>query len=97
MSARESKASSDVVRVLLDDGSLDPTTDPGLSTEEVLRAYRAMVETRYLDERLTVLQRQGRIGFHVGSLGKKPPSSVQPWRCDRATGSSRATASSGRH
>jgi pyruvate dehydrogenase E1 component alpha subunit len=29
------------------------------------------VETRFLDERLTALQRQGRIGFHVGSLGEE--------------------------
>jgi 2-oxoisovalerate dehydrogenase E1 component alpha subunit len=71
MSARDRKAKSDIVRVLLDDGSLDPNTDPGLSDEDVLRAYRGMVETRYLDERLTALQRQGRIGFHVGSLGEE--------------------------
>jgi 2-oxoisovalerate dehydrogenase E1 component alpha subunit len=30
-----------------------------------------MVQTRLLDERLTALQRQGRIGFHVGSLGEE--------------------------
>jgi 2-oxoisovalerate dehydrogenase E1 component alpha subunit len=71
MSARDKKAKRDVVRVLLEDGSLDPDTDPGLSLDEVTRAYRAMVETRYLDERLTALQRQGRIGFHVGSLGEE--------------------------
>jgi 2-oxoisovalerate dehydrogenase E1 component alpha subunit len=30
-----------------------------------------MVETRLLDERLTALQRQGRVGFHVGCLGEE--------------------------
>jgi pyruvate dehydrogenase E1 component alpha subunit len=30
-----------------------------------------MAETRFLDERLTALQRQGRIGFHVGCLGEE--------------------------
>ena len=30
-----------------------------------------MVMTRQLDERLVQLQRQGRIGFHVGSLGEE--------------------------
>jgi 2-oxoisovalerate dehydrogenase E1 component alpha subunit len=30
-----------------------------------------MVRTRLLDERLTALQRQGRIGFHIGSLGEE--------------------------
>jgi pyruvate dehydrogenase E1 component alpha subunit len=71
MSAQRSEAVSDVVHVLLQDGSLDPARDPELSNEEVTRAYRAMVETRYLDERLTALQRQGRIGFHVGCLGEE--------------------------
>jgi pyruvate dehydrogenase E1 component alpha subunit len=61
----------DVVRVLRDDGTLDPTTDPGLSVDEVLALYRALVRTRLLDERLVLLQRQGRIGFHIGSLGEE--------------------------
>jgi pyruvate dehydrogenase E1 component alpha subunit len=61
----------DVVRVLRDDGSLDPATDPRLADAEVTALYRAMVRTRLLDDRLTALQRQGRIGFHIGSLGEE--------------------------
>jgi 2-oxoisovalerate dehydrogenase E1 component alpha subunit len=61
----------DVVRALRDDGTLDPANDPGLRTDEVLALYRAMVRTRLLDERLVLLQRQGRIGFHIGSLGEE--------------------------
>lgn len=64
-------APSDVIRVLCEDGSLEKSLDPGLTDEEVLSIYRGMVETRFLDERLTALQRQGRIGFHVGSLGEE--------------------------
>nr|PZN23394.1 MAG: 3-methyl-2-oxobutanoate dehydrogenase [Pseudomonadota bacterium] len=60
-----------VVRVLRDDLTLDPENDPGLSDAEVLHLYRHMVMTRLLDERLVALQRQGRIGFHVGSLGEE--------------------------
>ena len=60
-----------VIRVLSDDGTLDPRHDPGLSDAEVLDIYRWMVTTRQLDERLVALQRQGRIGFHVGSLGEE--------------------------
>jgi 2-oxoisovalerate dehydrogenase E1 component alpha subunit len=60
-----------IVRALRDDGTLDPAVDPGLSVEDVTRIYRHMVETRFLDERLTGLQRQGRIGFHVGCLGEE--------------------------
>ena len=61
----------DVVRVLREDGTLDPATDPGLSLDEVLALYRGMVRVRMLDKRLETLQRQGRIGFHIGSLGEE--------------------------
>ena len=61
----------DVVRVLRDDGTLDPQHDPKLSDAEVVTLYRAMMRVRRLDERLVVLQRQGRIGFHIGSLGEE--------------------------
>ena len=60
---------------LLDDGSLDTSwverPEDVFSNEEVLRGYRFMALTRELDNRLTALQRQGRIGFHVGSLGEE--------------------------
>ncbi|HET9956318.1 MAG TPA: thiamine pyrophosphate-dependent dehydrogenase E1 component subunit alpha [Polyangiaceae bacterium] len=62
---------SGMLRVLNDDLTLDPAYDPGLSTEQVLDMYRHMVTTRLLDERLVALQRQGRVGFHVGSLGEE--------------------------
>ena len=61
----------DVVRVLREDNTLDPKTDPGLSPAEVLSLYQAMVRVRVLDDRLVALQRQGRIGFHIGSLGEE--------------------------
>jgi pyruvate dehydrogenase E1 component alpha subunit len=61
----------DVIKVMRDDGTLDPANDPGLSADEIVALYRAMVRTRILDERLTTLQRQGRIGFHIGSLGEE--------------------------
>jgi len=61
----------DVVRVLREDGTLDPAHDPRLTEAEVTGLYRAMVRTRALDDRLTALQRQGRIGFHIGSLGEE--------------------------
>jgi pyruvate dehydrogenase E1 component alpha subunit len=67
----ELAAPDGVVRVLRDDGSIAPEVDPRLSDDEVRTLLRHMVETRFLDERLTALQRQGRIGFHVGSLGEE--------------------------
>lgn len=60
-----------VVRVLRDDGSLDPELDPKLDLSEVQHVYRYLQLTRSLDKKLTALQRQGRIGFHVGSLGEE--------------------------
>ncbi len=61
----------DVVKCLRSDGSLDPRTDPRLSPAEVRSIYTAMLRTRALDDRLVTLQRQGRIGFHIGSLGEE--------------------------
>jgi 2-oxoisovalerate dehydrogenase E1 component alpha subunit len=61
----------DVIGVLRDDGTLSVDRGPSLSDDEVVSIYRHMIETRFLDERLTALQRQGRIGFHVGSLGEE--------------------------
>jgi len=66
-----SSGSPDIIRVLGADGSLDPRFDPGLTSDDVHSLYRHMSNTRFLDERLTALQRQGRIGFHVGSLGEE--------------------------
>jgi 2-oxoisovalerate dehydrogenase E1 component alpha subunit len=60
-----------VIRVLGDDGSLDESLDPGLDESELTELYRQLVQTRTLDHKLTALQRQGRIGFHVGSLGEE--------------------------
>jgi len=60
-----------VVRVLQDDGTLDPKLDPHLSLDEVEFIYRYLQLTRSLDRKLTALQRQGRVGFHVGSLGEE--------------------------
>jgi pyruvate dehydrogenase E1 component alpha subunit len=61
----------DMIRVLHDDGSVDTTAGPMLSADEVAELYHHMVTSRVLDERLVTLQRQGRIGFHVASLGEE--------------------------
>ena len=68
---QDSPSPEDVVRVLRDDLTLEPLYDPGLSPSEVMGLYHHMVTTRLLDERLVALQRQGRIGFHVSSLGEE--------------------------
>jgi 2-oxoisovalerate dehydrogenase E1 component alpha subunit len=65
--------------VLRSDGTLDPEHDPGLSNADVISLYRSLVETRTLDERFVQLQRQGRIGFHVGSLGEEAAILGSAW------------------
>src|SRR5260221_14267294 len=69
--APSSTTESDVVHVLREDGTLDPANDPKLDDALVLRLYEHMVMVRILDDRLVTLQRQGRIGFHIGSLGEE--------------------------
>jgi len=63
--------SAEIISALRPDGTLAPEYDPGLSDQEVDYLYRQMVTTRQMDERLVQLQRQGRIGFHVGSQGEE--------------------------
>ena len=59
------------MHVIRDDGSLEPALDPGLPIELMVAMYEAMVRTRVIDDRLERLQRQGRIPFHVGSVGEE--------------------------
>jgi len=57
--------------VLDADGRADPETDPKLDVALVRRIYEAMVRTRLIDARMLKLQRQGRVGFHVGCEGEE--------------------------
>jgi 2-oxoisovalerate dehydrogenase E1 component alpha subunit len=50
----------------LTDGAALPVPDA-----ELVSLYRWMVLERQLDERMITLQRQGRIGFYVGSIGEE--------------------------
>lgn len=58
-------------RVLREDGSADPATDPGMSAELLVRAYREMKRLRLLDARMILLQRQGRVGFYGACTGQE--------------------------
>ncbi len=57
--------------LLRPDGTLHGDVEPPLPMERIVELYRAMVRTRIVDEQLVKLQRQGRIGFHIGSLGEE--------------------------
>lgn len=73
MEPRDPASLSDLglYRVLRDDGSADPATDPGMSAELLVRAYREMKRLRLLDARMILLQRQGRIGFYGACTGQE--------------------------
>ena len=58
-------------RVLRDDGSADPATDPKAPKELLLRAYREIKRLRLLDARMILLQRQGRVGFYGACTGQE--------------------------
>ena len=59
-------------RVLDDEGGVlvDPS-EVTLPDARALELYRGMVLNRTLDERMITLQRQGRIGFYIGSIGEE--------------------------
>jgi 2-oxoisovalerate dehydrogenase E1 component alpha subunit len=59
----------DVVRVMRSDGTL--SDDLGITDDQAVELYSWMVRTRVVDDRAVMLQRQGRIGFHIGSLGEE--------------------------
>jgi pyruvate dehydrogenase E1 component alpha subunit/2-oxoisovalerate dehydrogenase E1 component alpha subunit len=60
-----------LLRVLRDDGSADPATDPLLPAEMLLRGYREMRRLRALDARMIAMQRQGRVGFYGAAQGQE--------------------------
>jgi 2-oxoisovalerate dehydrogenase E1 component alpha subunit len=59
-------------RIVAEDGTVvGDASAIALDDGEVLRLYRWMVLNRALDERMISLQRQGRIGFYIGSIGEE--------------------------
>ena len=69
----ENDADVGLLRVLRDDGTTDPATDPLLAEAVLLRAYREMRRLRLIDARMIVLQRQGRVGFYGACTGQEAP------------------------
>ncbi|HXK60934.1 MAG TPA: pyruvate dehydrogenase (acetyl-transferring) E1 component subunit alpha [Acidobacteriota bacterium] len=58
--------------ILHPDGTVEKSQPSSLlDTEQLLSLYRLMLLNRRLDERMIMLQRQGRIGFYVGSVGEE--------------------------
>jgi pyruvate dehydrogenase E1 component alpha subunit len=60
-----------LLRVLRDDGTTFPRTDPLLPTQLLLRGYREMRRLRLIDARMIALQRQGRVSFYGACTGQE--------------------------
>lgn len=58
-----------ILQIIRSDGEYDPNLEPHLSDDALMKLYKYMVLVRRLNERLLLLQRQGRIGFCVDSSG----------------------------
>ncbi len=58
-----------LLRVLTDDGDL--SGDPGVDDATLLRMYRELRRLRTLDEKMLIVQRQGRIGFYGEVKGQE--------------------------
>jgi pyruvate dehydrogenase E1 component alpha subunit len=62
----------DIRRVLDDEGNVVPGAQVPAIPEEDLRAlYRCMLQVRVMDDRMMRLQRQGRLGFYMMSIGEE--------------------------
>lgn len=57
--------------ILNPEGQLDEALDPRLSEELLLKLYRGMVLARRFDERMLILQRQGKIGTFAPEKGQE--------------------------
>ena len=58
--------------ILADDGTIRPGTDaPAIPDEDALKLYRGMLQVRLVDDRMMKLQRQGRLGFYMMSIGEE--------------------------
>lgn len=57
--------------VLRPDDTADPALMPAISDADLRALYRTMALTRAFDQRMITLQRQGRLGFYLGSYGEE--------------------------
>ncbi len=58
-------------RVIRDDGSADPDTDPFLPNETLMAMYRELLKIRRIDVRMLGKQRQGKVGFFGTITGQE--------------------------
>jgi 2-oxoisovalerate dehydrogenase E1 component alpha subunit len=58
--------------ILAEDGTVHPSVDaPEIPDEVALKLYHGMLQVRLVDDRMMKLQRQGRLGFYMLSMGEE--------------------------
>lgn len=57
--------------ILREDDTADPALMPDIPDADLRALYRTMALTRAFDQRMITLQRQGRLGFYLGSYGEE--------------------------
>ncbi len=70
-------------RIVNPDGTYDERLEPEMKKEELLSLYSSMLRVRMLDDRMLVLQRQGRIGFYVPSSGEEAVQVGSAWSLEK--------------
>lgn len=65
------EAATGLFRVLADDGGLQPGIELGLDDDTLRKMYRELRRLRLLDEKMLIVQRQGRIGFYGEVKGQE--------------------------
>jgi 2-oxoisovalerate dehydrogenase E1 component alpha subunit len=63
---RDEPETTGPVQYLTPEGELAPGRKAPVNDAEALRLYQAMLRSRLVDERMVMIQRQGRIGFYIG-------------------------------
>lgn len=61
----------EIIQVIRADGGYDPKQEPDLRDEDLIKIYRHLLMVRRFNERMLLLQRQGRIGFFIESTGEE--------------------------
>jgi pyruvate dehydrogenase E1 component alpha subunit len=62
----------EVIKVIDDEGRvIHPDREPVISGDDLRKIFRTILLVRLLDERMLRLQRQGRLGFYLSSLGEE--------------------------
>jgi len=61
----------EMLQIVRADGEFDSKSEPNLRAEDLQKMYRQMLTIRRFNERMLLLQRQGRIGFFIESTGQE--------------------------